>query len=123
MTYDEINPVLRTFFGAREGFRKLGFAAEELFFTTARSVLEDGALAVFCTLKTQGKSFLVECGPAGDEDAITKEYVITAEAINSGSLSQGDLDRIWQECDIRRQPLDFLLALSVKGIVIPPVKR
>jgi hypothetical protein len=37
MTYDEIPPLLRAYVGNREGFRKLGFSADDLFLQFSRT--------------------------------------------------------------------------------------
>jgi hypothetical protein len=120
MTYDEISPTMRMFMGNFEGFRRIGFSADDLFLTVSRSVELDGAVACFCVLKTQGKEFSVLCGPIpnGDANAFSREYAAICEAMPSG-IPQADMDRIWQESEIYEKSLEFIVALKAKGFRIP----
>ena len=53
------------------------------------------------------------------ETAAADEYKRVCEAINSGALSQADLDRIWQESEPYRDKVGFATALMLKGFSPP----
>jgi hypothetical protein len=118
MKYDEINPVMRMFLGNREGFRRIGFSADDLYLEVAMSPELD-AIACFCTLKTQGKYFRVLCGPVpgGDANAFSREYMAICDA--QTEISQADADRIWQESEVFLLRSEFIAALKAKGFRIP----
>ena len=122
MTYDQINPVLRRVLGCFEGFRKVGFRADDLYCEPARSPgLPAGQLAVFITLKTQGQEFRIECGQ-WDESAVDDlrvQWRATCQAVNADEVPQADMDRIWQESVIFADSVGFVLALGRKGIRPP----
>lgn len=125
MKYDDISPLLREFLGAREGFRKLGFPADDLYITISRSALHNGVLSCFCTLMQGGKVFHVECGPVPSDDvegkALGEEYTKVANAINNNELSQEDADRLWNDSTLKKKGHDFVVALLNKGFK-PPKK-
>jgi hypothetical protein len=117
--YEEINPVLRAFMGNREGFRKLGFSADSLFCLVSGSA-KLGVASCFVQLQAQGKTFAVECGPIEiEKGAFEAHYREVCEAINSGRVSQTDMDRIWVESEVCQHKSEFLLALLQRGIVVP----
>lgn len=105
------------FMGNREGFRRFGFSADDLFLMTARSVSLGGELACFCVLRTQGKEFSVLCGPIESEEDVAREYASICEKQNA--LSQGDADRIWEESEVCMRKVDLLMVLQGKGFRIP----
>lgn len=95
MTYAEISPTMRAFLGVFEGLRKMGFRSDDIYCQSARSVELGGALAAYCTLRTQGKEFSVFAGPVESEAAMAAEYRAVAQAVLSHAVPQADLDRIW----------------------------
>jgi hypothetical protein len=121
MRYEDINPTMRRFIGAREAFRKLGFRAEDLYCLVRKSVKLRGERAVFVLLKAQDKEFLLECGPAPDLDMLEfdKMYGELAEAFNSGQIPQEEVDRIWQESEPYQDKTGFATALLNKGFRFP----
>ena len=119
MKYAEISSTLRAFIGAREAFRKLGYPAKDLRLMVAQSARHGRVLSAFCHLSAQGKTFTVECGPVKSEAQAKAEYERVCEAINSGAVTQADLDRIWQESEPYRDKVGFATALSLKGFVSP----
>jgi hypothetical protein len=122
VTYDQIPEPIRYVLGCFEGMRRVGFRSEDIYCEPARSPgLPDGQLTVFALLKTQGKEFRIECGswPDSDVAGLEEHWRATCAAVNSGELSQTDLDRIWQEGPVYRQAVEFMLALDAKGIRPP----
>ena len=119
MKYAEITATMRAFIGAREAFRKLGYPAADLRLEIARSARHGGVLSAFCHLTSFGKTFSLECGPVKSETAAADEYKRVCEAINSGALSQADLDRIWQESSCHQYGSSFIAALLNKGFELP----
>jgi hypothetical protein len=93
MTYDEIPPLLRAYVGNREGFRKLGFSADDLFLQFSKNGF--GVPSAFLVLRTQRKSFSIELGPCLNAQETAVEYVCVCEAMER--IPQADLDRIWHE--------------------------
>ena len=119
MTYDDISETMRAYLGAFEGFRKMGFRAEDIYCTIAKSVLAGGATSCFVTLRAQRRIFNLEVGVVEDQKAFQKEWDAVCEAVNSKRVSQEDLDRIWQESLPCRKKVEFLTALVSKGFKIP----
>lgn len=118
MTYGEISPVMRAFVGGWEAFRKLGFRASDLYFLVAKSA-KTGKLAAFVALRTQGKEFNIELGPASSPIAMRLEYERVAKAISRGEVPQEDLDRMWQESEPHKRPEEFLYVVHSKGFEVP----
>jgi hypothetical protein len=97
----------------------MGFRAEDLYCTISRSARHGGVLSAFVELHAQGKTFMLECGPVGDEVAFQNEYRRVSDAINSGKLPQKDMDRIWQESEPYQDRVGFATAVTGKGFVPP----
>jgi hypothetical protein len=123
ITYNEISPPMRAFAGAFIALRKLGFRANDIYFGVFRSARHNGALSVFCILKTQGKAFNYECALVMTERAaceVEREYKrVSAAMSKDDGISQSDLDRLWKESEAYRFTTNFVLAVMSKGIEIP----
>jgi hypothetical protein len=137
MKYADISPTMRAFLGGREAFRKLGFRSEDLYCLISRN--RHGVLSCFVKLEAQGKEFNLEVGPlparyygglksgnaVGDNTPsmscklFANEYKLVCDALNSGEISAEDCDRIWQESEAYQKKLDFVLAVTAKGFVLP----
>lgn len=139
MKYADISPTMRAFLGGQEAFRKLGFRSEDLYCLISRN--RHGVLSCFVKLKAQGKEFNLEVGPLvrsfyidiskkppiwskepteeAVQEAFADEYKKVVAAVNSGELSAEDCDRIWQESEAYQKKLDFVLAVTAKGFVLP----
>jgi hypothetical protein len=126
MKYADISPTMRAFLGGREAFRKLGFRSEDLYCLISRN--RHGVLSCFVKLKAQGKEFNLEVGPLparGDNTPsmscklFADEYKLVCDALNSVEISAEDCDRIWQESEAYQKKLDFVLAVTAKGFVLP----
>jgi len=122
--YKDVSPAMRAFIGTRELFRRMGFAAGELFCESASSARNNLILSGFLVLKTQGKEFAVELGPIDSVEAFREEYYRVRVALNKGKLKDRDLKRMLHECEAYRDKAGCLLALVTKGIVppVPPIK-
>jgi len=118
--YDDISPTMRAFLGGREGFRKLGFRAEDLYCALHMSV-RFRVLSCFVKLMAQDKEFNLEVGSVEDADEFQEEYKRVAVAINAGELPESDQDRIWQESEAHTNAFAFVMALRNKGFRIPNV--
>lgn len=118
MKYDQISPVMRAFIGTHEGFRKLGFPAENLFFLCARDGVRFRGLSGFLMLEWQKKIFSVELGPIESEESIHREYEIVCDQMTQ--IPESDLQRMWNECEMCQNKIGLLLALRGKGIE-PPI--
>lgn len=119
--YDEIHPVIRQLLGCHEGFRKMGFSADDLYVEPTPSTV-DGQMMLHYSLKTRrGKIFRISCGywPTADEAGLRAQWLAAIAALKSGAVSQDDLDRIWQESFICRDKIGFAAGLMAKGIVPP----
>ena len=119
MKYDEITPAMRAFIGNREMMRRLGFCAEDIFCQSARSARNHGVMTCFLVLRTAGGEFSIECGPVRDADTLETEYAAVLAAVNSSSLSDEDLGRIFSESEAYRMTADLIAALKARGFVIP----
>jgi hypothetical protein len=122
MKYEEIPPSFRKAIGAREGFRKLGFSADDLHIIAAQAeIVSKTHLGVFMVLKTQGKQFNVICGSwkRSQQKKFESLWPRVCEAVNNGDVSQTDMDRMWQESPCFINPKGFVLKLKEKGFCIP----
>jgi hypothetical protein len=122
VTYDEIHPSLRIAIGTFEGFRKSGFAANDVFVEVAQNpFVGPGQLMVFTLLKTQGKEFRVDAGPWPKDQVLElrRQWLAVCEAMHARAISQPDMDRIWQESPAFQQKVAFIMAILRKGITIP----
>lgn len=122
MKYDEIDPSVRTYFGAHEGLRKLGFAADDIFLELASNRI-DGKLSAFATLRTQGIEYRMFIAPIenGDSDAFVEKYKRAVDALRDGKVSQADLDKMWGESACHVHSTEFILSLQAKGLKIHKV--
>jgi len=117
MTYDDIHPSIRAAIGCHEGFRKLGFRAEDIYVC-------GGDPYVQVILRTQGKQFVVNVAPSElSEEEFQAAWMKSVQAVNDGSLPQEDLDRIWQESMPFRDAVGFSMAIFAKGIHIPKIQN
>ena len=117
MNFDptKVHPSIAYAIGTWEGFRKLGFKAEELFahFDPSQNI-------VFMVLITQGTRFSVKIGPYDRTRAdFEEEYRETAEAVNANKVPPEILDSWWQESEVYQRKVDFGMALLAKGIKVP----
>lgn len=119
MKYEDITPVMRNFIGNYQGFRKLGYSADDLYCQVERSVKLGGHLGVFLVLKTQGKMFSVECGPVASKEETVEEYKRICGAAGLCEIPEEDLQKIWRECEVYVRKVDFVVALRNKGFLLP----
>jgi len=120
MNYDSIHPILRAVLGAHEGFRKVGFPADDIYVELgANPEVRDDELMVFVTLKSAGKEFRVQVGPwpRDNVDALHTQWTALCAALHD--IPQADADRIWHESLPFRNAVGFTLAIMNKGIPIP----
>jgi hypothetical protein len=121
LVYESISPTMRTFLGAWEGFRRMGFPSDNLYLQTSRSIELGGKLGAYLVLRWRGKEFSVFAGAIESEEAASKEYRQVTKAIGSKKVLEADLDRIWEESIVRKMAGPLIAAMMKKGIV-PPSK-
>lgn len=115
MKFNDIHPVYRQAIGCHEAFRKLGFPSEEIFV-----LYQGGDSTLFVTLESQGKKFNVAVGRMVlTQGQFEKDWGEITTKINDGTVSQADLDAIWQDSMPAKDSTGFLLALYEKGIQVP----
>ena len=122
MTYAEIHPSLRQAIGNFEGFRKLGFAPDDLYVILAASpLLPESQLMVFMALRLEDREFSIECGPweKSEDQAFPERWIALCEAWNAGQVSQDDMDRIWHESAAHLRAVEMGMGLIAKGFQIP----
>ena len=119
MKYADITPTMRAFVGAREAFRKLGYAAKDLSLLVARSARHGGTLSAFVFLRAQDKTFSLECGPVKSEALAKAEYDRVVESINSGAVTQADMERIYTESEPYRDKGMVCDRADVEGVRRP----
>lgn len=96
-----------------EAFRRLGFTSDEIFFTL-------DSVHVFMTLRTQGREFVITCGPYGPltPREATDQWNEMAREWN-GPMTETERQRIWGQSFIFNQGGDLIRGLVRKGIQIP----
>lgn len=104
--------MLRECWEAHQAFRRLNFAADDIFVVLG--------LNVAVMLRAQDKEFTVNLGvhPNGSE-WFGSHWSIVAQAQNDGDIPESLLDRIWEQSPYRNNPLPFLMALKNKGFELP----
>lgn len=115
-----------------EALRRLGFAADDLFFQSGKpapdlvpSVIPAGLDLVRVVLRTDGQQFVVDVGTlAQGQEADSFETTMRSfmVAINEGVISPDELNRIWRESDIGSSVERFAtltLVLQQKGFLCP----
>lgn len=113
MKYSDLPKSVRQALGCYEGFRRLGFEPDVIFFIYMQHQQE-----LFCVLSTQGKEFKINCGPL----QVTREQweaMATFIPKLQKVFSEEDLQRIWEESMIFERSLEFLVRIKSKGIEIP----
>lgn len=123
MTYADTHPTIRQLIGCHEGFRKLGFPADNLFVEPASHALgiAPGEMMCFMLLKWRGKEFRIGCGPwpKADEQGLRTQWHAACAAVQKATMPQEDWDRMWQESFIYKDRFGFIMALSSRGITAP----
>lgn len=112
--------------GVFEGFRKLGFSADDLFITINGPLKEApfnfqiGMIQILLTLKTQGMFFHIDCGVLNDTPQnAAKKWEKLGRAMNEGRLDSDKLDQVWQASQAHQDPTGFIMALKARGFVLP----
>jgi hypothetical protein len=112
--------------GTFEGFRKLGFSADDIYLTINGPLKEApfnfqiGMIQVLVTLRTQGKFFHMDCGVLNDTPAnATKKWSKMATAMNEGRLKPEHLNEVWEKSLAHTEPASFIHALKAKGFIFP----
>lgn len=120
MKFDEISKNMREFLGYFEVFRRLGYPADDICMLVARSPVDDKP-ACFAVLVQDKKQFLVEIGPCKDIESaeLTIEYAAVCAALDDGSLSTEDHERIWNESAAKKNAASLTTALALKGFRAP----
>lgn len=116
--YESISPAMREMLGAHEGFRKLGFPAEDIFVHYQL----DGTVLV-AVHGPNDREYAVHCGQTDlSRNAFRREWTRVAEAVRAGRVPQPDLDRIWQESAVYKGRAHFVMSLFMKGVDVPNAK-
>ena len=110
---------MRAFLGGFQAFRALGFRASDIYFSVNPSAQHRGRLSIFCVLKTQNKTFNLECAFVEDPKEAEEEYICVARAMAANEISEEDRMRIWQESEPYARKVDFVLAVINKGFELP----
>lgn len=122
MKYEDISPLMRKYLASFWALRQLGFKAEEIFCQIAKDG-RNGKLSLFASLLTQGKTFNIIVGPLSEgEDGIPKvqaEYDRMSDVIRRKEISESEMNRVYQDSDIVKDPASFILALIENGFVLP----
>ena len=113
MRYEDIHPAFRNCLGYFEALRRLGFGSEGIFV-----FMLGGAACVM--LRAQGKEFVCAAGPMDiPKESFIGEWEKVANALNSRKIPDGDLLRLYTECEAYTDSVGFMVALSAKGILAP----
>ena len=130
LTRKDIHPTFQHALGVHEGFRKLGFDADDIF------VHLNPDCSMLVVLKTQGKSFAVTVGFYPQEKsppysrmsspkdnptfaAWSKDWTELATQVRDGKADESELTEIWKASMPYNHKMSFIEALLSKGIVIP----
>lgn len=114
-------PLLEMAWATHEAFRRLGFAADDIF------VLTTEADELFVQLKTQGKEFNVRVGPLGElsHETFNARWLSFVDRINGRTFADDLLQQIfdrWLEHETGGA-MSFINAVMAKGIKLPSAYR
>lgn len=110
-----LNEVLDEALGFFEAFRKMGFAAADIYFGWDAKV-------AFMILRTQGKEFVAICGPrngATDSELHDKWQAKAVWWNLKTAATARERQEIWNHCLARRHAVNLITGLLSKGIMIP----
>lgn len=119
------HPIICEWLFARECLRRLGFAAEDLFFVVYLSgqLVEQGKVhdlgnpIIACVLRTQGKEFTWTIGAIDlPVEQITQEHAVACESWNDGRHSALNDDAFFGSQAFANR-FGLIHALVAKGIV------
>lgn len=121
----ELPDALQQALGAFEGFRKLGFSADNIFIIINGPMqLQQGPETchqILMSLRAQDKEFKVDCGivPDTEKRDIGDLWMDVCEAMNNETIDRDALDKVWQKSLAHRDSASFVAALVRKGFIIP----
>lgn len=119
MNADDIHPTFRQALGCHEGFRRLGFEPEDLYF-----VYQHKTEIFYIQLQTQQKEFYLSLGYIKDsQEEIYRQWTAITQAVRDRKISEAVLQQCWAESMVYQDPTGFLEALVRKGFTIPNVQR
>ena len=112
MANEPTNVIIRETLGAFCGLRRLGFPNGDIHFIVSPN--EHGVESLFVSLRTQGKEFNVEAGPAPDE----AEFKDALEWWGDGQ-DRAKYDSIWTNCVTYHHTQDLLMPMILQGFHFP----
>jgi hypothetical protein len=107
-----------------ECLRRLGFAADDLFWIVGNTVNAIGGsgLTLSIVLRTQGKQFSITCSPRLSDAEVMQlrsELAPFQEKIAQGSFDEAQMQEVFEASFVWRNKVDLLFALEAKGFRIP----
>jgi hypothetical protein len=118
MTFNDVHPAIREYFGYHELFRRLGFSPDELI--PLVGPLEDGGPEdqLFFVLESQGKRFTAMCGQVKDFATFNADLAVFVDALQKKTISDADLKLMWEWSSCRANVVEILEAVRAKGFEI-----
>jgi len=113
MKLAQLHPALQEALAVHEAYRRLGFAAEDIYISQ-----QNGNL--FCILKTQGKDFVICVGALAEcELEELTELWGAATYLWNEVAPEAERQALWENSCILHDATGFVMALTEKGILIP----
>jgi hypothetical protein len=118
--------VLLETWGYFEALRRLGFAADAIYFCTGMGIPEGlphptAVPCVFVILRHgDDKEFVINVGPyEGDADMVEKMWLQIVDGVGDGTYDDEELKIVWEKSKALQQSVDLILGLRNKGIPLP----
>ena len=107
--------------GTYEGFRRLGFSADDIYFLANGPFAEfDGKTQLCIVLRTQGKQYVVNCGRSAEKpDDIETTWRLLATACSTGNIDVDAYKLCWQQSLVHAAPAMLVNDLVLKGFRLP----
>lgn len=106
---------------AHQTFRRLGFAADDVWLVIAQASDDDNNLHAFMTLKAQGNELHVDCGPA--DEAFADTWKAFCDRFNNEEFQEDELQKLYGASNFSTHATQFALLLLEKGFKIPNAIR
>lgn len=111
-------PAILEFACAFEAYRRLGFSPEDIFFSCGRG--SDTEAHIFAILRTQGRQFALDCGPARCEDPEAWYRRLHAEF---KTVPAEEFQAAWEWSFVGNHPLPLVVSMLAKGFYFPRCQR
>jgi len=111
-----------------EALRKLGFSADDIFweFVHTVNVKPRPGFALNIVLRTQDRVFVITCShrlSSGESKALLRKAKKFQRELADGHFDEAEMRAIYEESFVAQNGPHLILALQMKGFVIPCIQN